>query len=626
MVVGHHAGLGPRSGFLGVDVFFVVSGFVVGRVLWTELSRTGSVRLRSFAARRVRRLVPALAVCTVVTAVASALVLSPFGPQQLAYATGAAATVFVANLEIYRTTGYLDGSAEANPFLHTWSLSVEEQFYVVLPLLLLAACRLARRGWTPGPGADPARLLRVVTAGGATIAAGSAALSFLLAGGVVTLGLEAPARFAFLAMPTRVWQFAVGVLLALRGDRAGRAGRAAAGAMAAVGLTAVLAASVLMDPDASHPAGWAALVVAGVALVLLAGGGDGSGPGARLLGCGPLTWIGDRSYSWYLWHWPAIVLAALLAPGRPVALAAAALGSLLPAALSYRFVERPVRFGPHWQGRRTLLVAAVGLLGPLAVLGGLALGASTGWGLREPLDWYDLPQTFGTACHVLNRDTGTEFDPSACSFGPEPAAGTVLLVGDDLAESVGPAVVEAAGANAWRTIHWSRAGCPMVGPGSRRVGSSQCTAWQDRVVALADELRPDVIVVANQALEPAGRPAFERTVERWSAQRIPVVLVAPIADFGDRFPRRRLSLLTPDPDAPTVARDHVERDRRGVMAALESVAQRDGVVVVDPLPVLCDRECAAAVGDRWRYLGPRSLTATAARQLTDRFRLVFGDA
>src|SRR5690606_5645755 len=137
--------------FLGVDVFFVISGFVIGRRLDAERARTGSVRLRSFYARRVRRLLPAMAVVLIVTAVLTSLVLSPFGPQQLAFGTAASAAVFGANVHLYRHTGYFDTSAETNPFLHTWSLSVEEQLYLVLPALVVLVWRAgARRGTGEG--------------------------------------------------------------------------------------------------------------------------------------------------------------------------------------------------------------------------------------------------------------------------------------------------------------------------------------------------------------------------------------------------------------------------------------------------------------------------------------------
>lgn len=630
VVVAYHAGVGPQGGFLGVDVFLVISGFVIGTSLVEERVRTGSVRLRSFFARRVRRLLPAMAVFTVVTAVASVLVLSPFSDQQRALSTATAATVFVANVQLYRTTGYFDGSAQRNPYLHTWSLSLEEQFYLMLAVVLVGTWWLWNRRTSGDADAhagplDVERDTRRVAAIAVTVlGAVSLLVAFALTQGWVNPGLQAPARLAFFSMPTRIWQFAAGFALAALGARTSqRLSPSTAAVLGIGGAAALVAAVVSMDPLAPVTSGWVIVVVAASA-VLIACGTDGgnTGPVTAILSSRWLVWFGDRSYSWYLWHLPPVVFAGVLWPGHRWVLPAGAVASLVPAVLSYRFVERPFRFGEKWRGARTAAMAVVCIAVPLAVLVGLRAGAVRNWGLDAPSGWYDLPATYDTSCHVINRDAANGFDLAGCSFGPErtDAGGTVLLLGDGLADSVGPAVVEVAEAKGWRTVQWSRDGCPLV-EGAAGPHHPMCAAWQAEALDLVAELRPDAVVVANQSLDERQRERLPETIRLLDASTDKVVLVAPIADFGDAFPLQRMSLVDPHPVVPSMSLDELEAQRSDVMSTLRSASSTgerggDGVTLVDPAGHLCGRECAPLVNQRWLYLGPRALTATGARRLT----------
>lgn len=634
LVVAFHAGVGPKGGFLGVDVFLVISGFVIGRGLVTERVRTGAVRLRSFFARRGRRLLPAMAVFTIVTAVASVLVLSPFEGQQRALSTATAATVFVANVQLYRTTGYFDGSAERNPYLHTWSLSLEEQFYLMLAVVLVGVWWM----WDRRKSSDQevretsearglnARRVAAVAVG--ALGAVSLLVAFALTRGWANPGFQAPARLAFYSMPTRIWQFAAGFTLAvLRARTPQWLSPRAAGGLGVGGAAALVAAVVLMDPLAPVTSGWVILTVAASTVLIATGAAAGNGaPVTRLLASRPLVWFGDRSYSWYLWHLPPIVFARVLWPGHPWVVPLAAVVSLWPAVLSYRYVERPFRFGEQWRGPRTAGIAAVCIAVPLVVLVGLRAGAVRNWGIDPPTGWYDLPETYNTTCHLINRDAANQFDPGECSFGPSPAeaTGTVVLLGDGLADSVGPAVIEAAEAKGWRVVQWSREGCPLVDdvPGPHY---PMCATWQDEALALVAELRPEAVVVANQDLDPQQRRALPATIDVLEESTDSIVLVAPIADFGDTFPRQRMSLVDPHPVIPTVGLEELEVQRSAVTDTLGSVSQGAGdVAVVDPAEHLCGRECRPVWNRRWLYLGPRALTATGARRLTGAFSGALG--
>src|SRR4051794_21309679 len=265
LVVAYHAGLPWLSGgFVGVDVFFVLSGFLITGLLAGELTSSGSLSFLRFYGRRARRLLPMSAVVLVATAAAFSLVLSPLDRGVLASDLRSAALYF-ANWHF--AAGSLDylSDVSKSPVLHYWSLGVEEQFYLVWPVLLvLVARRRARRG-------DPDGARRRMVAALAVIAAGSLVLSILIT--------DRSGPYAYYGLHTRAWELAAGGLLALGGARLARLPGQARAAAAATGLVVVVASAVLIGPATPFP-GWAALgPVVGTVLVVAAGtGGGGGGP------------------------------------------------------------------------------------------------------------------------------------------------------------------------------------------------------------------------------------------------------------------------------------------------------------------------------------------------------------
>ena len=345
-VVAYHAGLPVPGGFVGVDVFFVISGFVITAMLRREWETTGCISFAAFYKRRFKRLAPALAVAVAVTAVTAGLVMSPLGPQQRVSETGLGAMALIANWVIASTTGgYFDAPAATNPLLHTWSLSVEEQFYLVFPALFAL-------GWFLGARRPARRHAATVLV--ALVALGSF--------GIALVGVNPFVRswlFGFYSPLTRGWEFAVGALLALAGVKSVPSA-AAGGAM-------LLAASFfLIDNSRTFPGVWTLLPVAGTALLIVGR--------PRALTFRPLVRVGDWSYSIYLWHWPLIVFATTFGWNRT---AAAAL-SFLPAVASFRCVERPLRSLQLPRRRFALLVVAV-VMSPLIVDGALGAVAADVW-------------------------------------------------------------------------------------------------------------------------------------------------------------------------------------------------------------------------------------------------------
>ncbi|MCU0484381.1 MAG: acyltransferase [Chloroflexi bacterium] len=356
LVVLFHADLvALAGGFVGVDVFFVISGFLITALLLRERERTGRIGFLGFYARRARRLMPAALVVLVVTLVAAATLVAPLDRPGVAL-DGAAAAVSLANIRFALAEGdYFTVMASPSPFLHFWSLGVEEQFYLVWPALLL----LGARGRRPRLGAG------IVLAG---VLAGSLAACVIVT--------DVAPGWAFYSLPTRAWQLAAGGLLAIGAGALARLPGPPMAALGWMGLAAVLAAPAMLDASVAYP-GVAALLPTLGAAALIAAGERRHGP-AGLLSLAPVRFLGRISYSLYLWHWPILVLPAIAAgtslePGTRLGLV---LLSVLVATLSWAFVEEPFRRGlpgPIRSPRRTLAVAGVALTFVISFAGGISV-------------------------------------------------------------------------------------------------------------------------------------------------------------------------------------------------------------------------------------------------------------
>ncbi|MDD2818509.1 MAG: acyltransferase family protein [Candidatus Nanopelagicales bacterium] len=381
MVLLFHAGLPFPGGFLGVDVFFVISGFVITSMLHRDKLQTGSLRLGQFYLRRFKRLTPALVLTVVVAVLASAVVLSPLGAQQTAAATGIGALLLVANVVIDRSTGnYFALPAETNPLLNTWTLSVEEQFYLVFPALLMLGWFLARR-YRIGRNAPIA------------IVSTLAGISFVLAiiGPSPTQNTFLQSLLGFYSPVTRAWEFAAGAILALvtlKDLRILPRVGAVAGLLGLIGLVATL---WVIPSTARMPGVWTVLPVAATLMVIWAGM-QSLNPVTRVLSMRPFTAVGDISYSLYLWHWPLIVFAVLLWPQTPYVATIAALASVIPSVLSYLLLENPIRRA-KWTSPKTILLLGLVMTVPaLVICAGVWGVASKYW--KPKLDDGQVPAVF----------------------------------------------------------------------------------------------------------------------------------------------------------------------------------------------------------------------------------------
>jgi peptidoglycan/LPS O-acetylase OafA/YrhL len=332
-VILFHVGLPVPGGFSGVDVFFVISGFVITSMLLREVRETGRISLRNFYARRVRRLVPAVAIMVAVVAVLVVLVYPTFETVEPGIATGLGGLFFVGNIVIDRLSwDYFAPASAWNPFLHLWSLGVEEQFYIVFPLLLMAGIAIWKLPrWRPLVAAF--FVFALVSFGISWF--GSSDFRILLPWGQSFLGFYSPL--------SRMWEFLLGALIALLpviflSLRASKW-------LVFAGSLGILASFLLLDSSAEDrtiplllPTVSAALII--FAVTMSPPKAESVRPAIRFL-----VLVGDLSYSLYLWHWPFIVLFAYVWPNSPLSGPSSLLFSVPLAALSYYIIENPVRSG-----------------------------------------------------------------------------------------------------------------------------------------------------------------------------------------------------------------------------------------------------------------------------------------
>jgi peptidoglycan/LPS O-acetylase OafA/YrhL len=627
---------------MGVDVFFAISGFVITSMLVTELETSGRIDFPRFYLRRARRLLPALALMLSVVLLLGAL-LSPAVTQHMTALTGMAASAFAANAYLLNLgTGYFDVSTALNPLLHTWTLAVEEQFYVVFPMLLLLGWLLGRRrhGW------------RVKAAAAAVLGAASLASLIVyleLSAGWLGGGPVSAERLAFYGSPMRAWEFGAGALLALGVPWAARLPVWGVRLLGATGIVAI-AVAVLSGREVGTVPGTAVLLTVLGTSALIAAGTASSGAALPLLSLRPVVWIGNLSYSWYLWHWPLIVFATALWPAAGIAAPAAAALSLLPAWLSFRFVENPIRNGRRLPGKAFVAFAVACVLVPIAAGFGLL-------GMKNALADTSTMESW-TRSRALHLDVVRGCDNplplgerkgDGCVWTVPDARGTIVLVGDSNAGHLTEPVVRAARRARFDLMVVTYSSCPFVDVATVRPkaleGEALCRRFSSGTLAALVSLKPSLVITAarsDQYIEDSSmrlrdesgrltrRPGekarlweqgLERTLARLSQAGVPVLVVHPVPQFPQASDECTTLTILTDGCATTVARQVVD-DR--LFRAKQ--AEREAVLAV-PDDSTIDFEDAICLGDRCStsragtilYRDADHLSVDGALALTDDF-------
>lgn len=626
-VVLYHARLpGFSGGFVGVDVFFVISGFLIVGLLLRELDASGGIDLVRFWSRRARRLLPNSALTLLAVLAASIVFLPAYRIQDIS-GDVLAAVLFIVNFRFAeRAVDYFRLDDPPSPILHFWSLSVEEQFYILLPLLFVALGLLFAKARH-----------RAVTSLLATLFVASFALS-------IFIGRENP-PMAFFHTETRMWQLALGGLLAAFAITIELNVAAWIRAcLAWLGAAAILASIILYSDALAYPGYYALLPAAGAACLLL----GAASPAASLLNgilSHPLAgWMGDRSYSLYLWHWPILVFARALFPAAAVEVFALPL-SVLVAHLAYTYVEQPFHKGrwSRFNPRRTLVSAMAVILAIATVAGGLRLSPiGAAFPEREQAvaaAIADFGRNYADGCH-LNFDQVVQ---PPCRYGPADAKHTVALVGDSHAAQWLEPLLSAAEASGWDVVSWTKSGCPLADVRiwfvPRKVVYADCDAWRRRIVEkLKGPDRPDLVVVANAnnyagwILGPdlhvlAGPDAHVEWQKGLAASvddlRAAGVRVALLRDTPKAYKNYRSCLASGTSDC---GRPRVEA-LAGADVDDPFLQERPDIRLIDLTDLICDGEmCPAERGGLIVYRDSEHLTASFARTLAGSFEELLASA
>jgi peptidoglycan/LPS O-acetylase OafA/YrhL len=563
LIVAYHARIpGFSGGFIGVDVFFVLSGYLITRHLLAEAGETRRIRFGQFYARRIRRLVPGLAILVIGALVASALIVDPFDMREISK-EGAAAALYVSNILFAQNAqNYFAPSVTNSPFLHTWSLGVEEQFYLFWPFLVAGVLIATRH--------RPHRMRRAAIA----VLLLVLALSF-------ALNLQWTAdgsSWSFFSLPTRAWEFAAGGLLAALPQRA-LMPKIVHSLVSLVGFGMLAAATLLFSDTTAYPGLNAAVPVVATAALVYSGRSlvtSPSSPVVHILCTRPMQWIGGLSYSWYLWHWPFIVLTvlALNNGGTPVR-TAAAIASLGAAYLASRFVENPLRFSRRMVGsvRRTFSVGLVFTVASLAVAGGTWEYAVHSSPASFASEMAKATKVFFPQCSYLQSREGARY----CLGGDTTSHTSVALVGDSHAGTWFNVMSQVSSRLGVRLVLVAEPGCPFIPvevkiPANGPLDTAQClTSRQDGMRFLTD-LRPRIVVLTEhdslgQIVDSSGNvPSAAGQASLWKRA---------FASFLQQMKAEGIqpAVILDNPTLPEAPAECVSRT--GSVAACESTRQTD---------------------------------------------------
>jgi peptidoglycan/LPS O-acetylase OafA/YrhL len=651
LVLPYHAGLMLfPGGFVGVDVFFVISGFVITGQLIKEVDRDGTVNLLGFYARRAKRLLPAAAVVLVATAVMTWLWVPKIRWETTGGDIVASALYFVNWRLADRSVDYLAEDVTPSAVQHYWSLSVEEQFYFIWPLLLLGAVLLAAK-----LGINR----RAALLGGL---AAVAVPSLLWAG---HQAIASPER-AYFITTTRMWEFTVGAFVAILATRLDRLPRALAIVLAWAGLGMILVAGRIFTADMTWPGYYALLPTVGAGLLIAGGVAAGSRGPVMVLGNRFMLFIGYLTYSLYLWHWPLLIVAREHFGGISLAAGLAIMVfTIVPAWLTFHLVENPLRSSQFISRHvrvalslgvnATLIGVAAGLalvvalsnsvstLPPGSAQGAAALSASpthdpagkpvkqiSGGITPDPLQaTKDVPDLYADGCQVAV----TSSEPTSCEYGSADAKTTIAVVGDSKAAQWVPAFQVLARQNDWRIVTYTKSACQFATVETSLEGEvyQTCRDWTDNVLArLTGSDKPDVVVTAGQRdqgvvggedgdlelSEDAMRSAMVDTWTRLEDAGVKVVVLADTPQTGSDV----YACVAEHPDdltACTYDRDH------GVAASGAPVqgaaAKEAGVPFIDLVDFICpSSQCPPVIGNVLIYRQGSHLTKTYVETLAPR--------
>lgn len=621
-VVLFHFGFSTFSGgFVGVDVFFVISGFLITSILFREISAQ-RFSFVDFWARRARRILPALSVVLLVTLALGWLLLTAKDFSELGR-TVRYQSLFISNILFMREDGYFQPASDMKPLLHTWSLAVEEQYYIFFPLLMVVLMRHVRHWrWM---------LFAVL----------------LISFGLNIAYIDRKPDFTFFSLPTRAWELLCGAMLAVLPARKHAVRPWLAQSVGAAGLAAVLLAVFTFDRGTVFP-GWAALLPVLGATALIWSGGQGSTWAGQLLSARVFVWIGLLSYSFYLWHWPVFVYAnAISIDGvqrwEAVGWILLALGL---AWLSWRFVELPFREKLLLAGRKHVLVGGLMAMAVLAVTGSVVRSQEgfpqrlTGKALEyaQAREW----RAGQMKCMLVTKDK--KLDKACLLGGNQEVPATRLVWGDSHAAALMPAIESGARREGRPVWLYSMSACPPILSDDPR---QRCKDFNEQTMEQVRRLQiKDVVLASNWSLYVYGREDGDKKVllnahdnTAQSEARMASAIEARVAAIRatgaqvwlfKEVPLQRKGAISRLTSLARIGRsaeglgrpldEHLAR-QHFLSGLFDSMSAADpGVHVIDPTPLMCaDEVCSIEVNGHSKYKDEDHLSDTGSARLSPLF-------
>jgi len=673
-VVLYHADIpGVAGGYIGVDVFFVISGFLITRLLWREVTTSNTIQLGRFYGARARRLLPAAATVGIATAVGAAIALPPLQARSV-FVDGITSALYVGNYRFaMQGTDYLAANLPPSPFQHYWSLGAEEQFYLAWPVLIIATAWLVRRlplfrgrAVVAASEAMPYALVLALVAAASLVAA--------------VLWTRTLPAWAFFSLPTRAWELAAGGLVALSIQQWHRLPPLLAAIVGWGGLALIVVTCTQLGPHTPYPGTAALLPVLGTALVIGGGCVTGSLGAGRVL-CRPaMRAIGRVSYSWYLWHWPVLLLMPPLlgVPAGLLARLTAAVVSAGLAVVTLHLVENPGRFavGLRRSAKASLVVAGVasGVTAGACLLLLTVIPVPVGHGRAAPkANIVALPptavpdlspqeaavrQAFAQARDAVAasadlRAVPSNLDPSLanasadkaavfvngctrswrdvvqaeCAGGDTASPTTVALVGDSHAAMWNPAFQQIAEQRHWRLETLAKVTCPLqeLHITSPYLGReyTECEQWRAQIMARLQAEHPHLVVLTMSrrygadfgftSYDPAWIDALGRTVSQLRNMGSSVLVLGPVADPRSWVPTCLSGHLD---DATACAPPRLVAVNANGIAAEQTAVTGAGSHYADLSDLFCTPErCPMIVGNTLVFRDDNHVTTEYAQLL-----------
>ena len=614
------------GGFIGVDVFFVISGYLITGSLFQELQRTGHIALTRFYVRRMKRLLPAATLVLIVVSVLTICLLPPPRWEDTIIEVLASA-FYVENWRLaWLAVDYFGAENAASPVQHFWSLSIEEQFYIFWPLMMMAA-GLALRRFADLRLAVLMPLLLIT------------AMSFSASVVVSEIRPEA----AYFLTYTRIWELGLGGVLSIA-VLPGVSLRVQE-TMRTIGLAAIMLAAFAYSSDMAFPGYAALLPTLGCALVIAAGTGGDAGSASKVLAVRPVQYLGDISYSVYLWHWPMVVFAGYyVRDGMTLSLGLMLIAAAIAFAhLSKRFVEDPIRYSDMNTKKAFAFVTGITvscIIGALAIYHHVALqfindytDSSQYPGARAFLAGAKVPdvdipmpplvflkkdkaEVYKENCHVSREDTAL----TPCIYGPGTGM-KVVLMGDSHAANWAPALIAKADEMGWRLETHTKSACPVFRGTIEKSGRPylHCDKWRENLLRYLHAAPPDLIVFAQSRFQKlvatTGRKSRDEVAAAvasvWRELLALGIKVVAIRDTPN-LPFKPGACIARDPDC-YAEQSKVLGDDDPILIAHDLVPE---VPVINMTDAVCrNGKCPMVVGNVivWRDGG--HLTASYSRSL-----------